>query len=460
MAAAVLLAIAAGEWLWKASRPRVLTVCIFPDPTFRQRPNWRETLGARMAELSRIWEGEAGIRWQVMKVESDDPTGYLRGFETRRVEVQHDTPSTADVLLIVTGLREGNLRGAVMPFAHSALVVDAAGETEQANVRSFSRELTHLFAAPDDAKTPPISADGFSPRTKKLIRSLRDYPFARGAHGLDDTWDRRATDALTTAYTGVSPHPAAHAHLVLAMTLESESLNERAIPHLRSAVQADPGNAATRISLANLLAHNSQTEEAIAVLRQAAHDFPNRGEIYATLGLLLAHKDRGAASEAFRQGIQVDPKNAALYVGLGQVLLQSTGTLDEAVSIFQQALRLDPQSNAAQEGLLKALNGRAKMLAEVERYRKAAAASPGDAIAQYNYGVAEMNAGHREEAARAFSRAIALQPGMGRAHANLAVLRYMSHDFNAAWDEVGRARAGGAPVDSSFVAKLREKAPR
>ena len=92
-------------------QPRTLTVCIFPDASFRQRPDWRNALAARIDAVSRIWRREVGIVWSIAQVEPEDPTAYVPGYEMRREELIHDTPCQADLLMIVTGLHEGSLMG-------------------------------------------------------------------------------------------------------------------------------------------------------------------------------------------------------------------------------------------------------------------------------------------------------------------------------------------------------------
>jgi len=453
------LAAAAAAW-WLSSRPRTLTVCIFPDYTFRQRAGWRETLETRMAAVSRIWEREVGIQWRIFKIESDDPTAYVPGFETRRIELPHDTSCASDLLLIVTGMREGKLTGRVNPFSHAALIVDAADQTEQMNTRSMSRELTHLFGAPDEAKAPAASGAGFASRTRKLTRRLRDYNFARGVDGLEGSWDSRATDTLVEEYSGVSPHPLAHAHLLMAAALVADGRYNAAIPHLREAVRADPENAAIRLSLASALAQDSQTEAAMAVLGDAIRDFPGNGKLHAALGILVGRNDRARAEEEYRTAVRLEPDNPQLYSGLGYILIDETGHLDDAVAMFQNALKIDPELRVTQEGLVKALQLRAKVHTELDRYHQLARVEPGSARAQYNLGVAEIHAGNFEDAARAFTRAIALNPAFGEAHANLAWMRFALNDFQGSWQEVRKAQSLGNKMDRGFIAKLKEKAPQ
>jgi Flp pilus assembly protein TadD len=454
-AVAVLLAAASGLWWWRVSQPRVLTVCLFPDNAFRLRPNWQATLQARVAAVSRLWEREAGIRWQIVKVEAEDPTAYVPGYENRRRELPKAALRSADLLISVTGVHEGDREGDVSPFAHSALLVDFPDQPEPENVRRMSRQLTLLFGVP--AAAAATDGDGFSPRVRRLVRRLRGYDFSIGAAALEAGWDARAASALTEACQGLAPNPAARAHQILAAAFQADGRNWAAIPHLREALRLEPANVPTRMSLAAALAEDSRVDEAIAVVRQGIARSPANSPLHRELGALLVKRDPVAAQTEYRQALHLDPSDAKAYAGLGTLLAGGNGVIDEAIRMFERALELDSELPEAQTGLVAALKRRTSMQAEIESLRKSAETGPPNGEAFYALGIAQMRAGDYESASRSLSRAAQLSPRDAKPHAMLAIVCLARNDVAGAWQEVAAARALGLEPEPSLLHALQKK---
>lgn len=454
-AAAALLAAAGAICWWRASQPRVLTVYLFPDTVLRQRPDWQSRLQARMAAVSSLWERQAGIRWQIVKIEPEDPTAYLPGYENRRRELPKAALRKADLLLSITGVHEGDRDADVAPFAHSALLADFPDQPEPRNVRRMSRQLTLLFGVPPAAA--PTDGDGFSPRVRRLVRRLRDYDFSIGAAALEAGWDHRATSAITEACQGLAPNPAAQAHHVLAAAYQADGRNWAAVPHLREALRLEPADVPTRLALAAALAEDSRVDEAIAVVRQGIAPFPTSGPLHRELAALLSKRDPAAAQAEYRQALRLDPSDAQAYAGLGSLLAGGNGVLDEAIRMFERALEFDSELPEAQNGLVAALQRRARLRAEIDTLRKSAETGPPHADAFYDLGLAQMRAGDYEAASRSLSRAAQLDPADAKPHAMLAIVRLASNDVSGAWQEVAAARALGLQPEPSLLRALQKR---
>ena len=454
-AAALLLAAAGGLWWWRASQPRVLTVCLFPDNVFRRRPDWQATLEARVAAVSRLWEREAGIRWQIASIEGEDPTAYLAGYENRRRELQRAAVRSADLLLSITGVHEGGRGGDVSPFAHSALVADFRDQPEPENVRRLSRQLTLLFGVP--AAAAATDGDGLSPRVLRLVRRLRGYDFSIGTAALEAGWDHRATAAVTEACQGLASNPAAQAHHIMATAFQADGRNWAAVPHLREALRLEPADGPTRLAFAASLAEDSRVDEAIAVIRQGIATTPANGPLHRELGLLISKSDPAASATEYRQAIRLDPSNAQAYAGLGTLLASGDGALDEAIRMFERALELDSELREAQTGLVATLQRRASLQDEIANLRKTAETRPPNAEAYNDLGMAEMRAGDYDAASRSLTRAVQLNPRDGKTHAALAVILLAQKDVAGAWQEVAAAKALGFEPEPSLLRALEKK---
>lgn len=113
------------------------------------------------------------------------------------------------------------------------------------------------------------------------------------------------------------------------------------------------------------------------------------------------------------------PRASIAPINLG-IWLQQHGRADEAVALFEQALRLEPDDAEIHGNLgiaLAALGRRAEARAHLER---AVALAPASAEAQNNLGNARAQEGALDEAAAHYRRAVELDPRYPDARNNLA----------------------------------------
>lgn len=463
--AVVLIAGAAAVSGWFYHRRlRVITVCVFTDPAFRERAGWHKVLNTRLEAVNRIYERQVGILWKVIDTRSPDPTVDLANLDDRRADLAQNTYCRADLILSITGLKEGGRTGSVSPFSHGAIVVDKPKQTESQNTLILAHELAHLFGAVHDPgadtlmSAKPVSAR-FSSRTAKLIHSLRDYNFARGVKALGGSWGKRVVAALSEELRGLSANPGAQAQQIVAAALAADGEASAAITHLRAAVRGDPKNVQTRFDLAVALERNSQDDAALKTLREGVRLNPGSARLHSALGAAILKSDREEAIDEFMTSLRLNPNNARLYAILGAVLSSGMGQIDAAITAYRNALKLDPGMVQAREGLARALASKTQAEKDVAAARRAAARNPENPETTYNLGVAEARAGNFEAAAKAFQTSVRLRPRFGRAHSSLALIFYLSGDYAAAWKQVNAARAAGFEPAAPFLAALSRKMP-
>ncbi len=466
------MAAAAVVGWWIFLRPHVITVCAYADPAFQTRDHWKEALETRFREVSRIYSRQTGVAWKVVEVPAKDPERNVGGLDQRRRELLLETGCKADVLVeIATSYvannvanDEGARPAGVNAFSHAAVITDRPGDTEQKNTLRLAHELAHIFGAShDDAGAATIMAANpasrtFSPRTAKLIRKLRAYPFAMGVAGLSAGWDGRAADALAESMSGV-PKPAVQAHRTLAAALAEDGDDDGAIRHLQAALKLDPSAAAARMELAGALERRSRTDDAVAVMREGLRVDPKNAAIHGGLGVLLAPHNREEAIDELMEAVHLQPRNPVYYFTLGMILLPGMGQIDAATTAFQDALRLSPGMVQAQQGLAAAEVSKKQARDNAALVRARATKNPGSGALQYELGVAEARAGNSAAAITALERSLQLDPGLTQVHAGLALVRYSRGDFAGAWREVNAQQAQGIAVDQRFLAALTRKMP-
>jgi serine/threonine protein kinase/tetratricopeptide (TPR) repeat protein len=95
------------------------------------------------------------------------------------------------------------------------------------------------------------------------------------------------------------------------------------------------------------------------------------------------HAKLAEAVARHRKAIEVDPKDAAAYYGLG-VALKAQGKLDQAIDAYRKAVELDPKNARAHASLGASLHVQGMLDQAIDTYDKAVALDPKNAVVHTN----------------------------------------------------------------------------
>ena len=148
-------------------------------------------------------------------------------------------------------------------------------------------------------------------------------------------------------------------------TLNTSKGYSEAIMHFQQAIEFDENFAQAHAQLALSLLEkvfygglSAHTQSAMAepVIKRALSLNPQLSEAHQALGYLEQRKGNADAAEsAFKQAMQLNPNNAAALMMYGNLTSWSLGQPEQAVSLFQQAIILDPQNSHPKQQLAEAL---------------------------------------------------------------------------------------------------------
>ncbi len=205
----------------------------------------------------------------------------------------------------------------------------------------------------------------------------------------------------------------------------------------------------------------------------------------------LTTEDWDLAAQEFREAVRLDPLLAAAHYGLGQVHM-ATKSYPEAIRAYQackQALldehrerlmnsavaekRLDDQIRALEDNIRALATGRVSVgqggqltagtiakyenqLAEMKRRRQrgteeAPRTPPGLSLA---LGSAYLRANRLPDAEREYQAALEVEPGLGEAHNNLAVVYLLTGRAEQAAQELAAAEKAGFKVNPGLKADV------
>lgn len=162
-----------------------------------------------------------------------------------------------------------------------------------------------------------------------------------------------------------------------------------------------------------LLAKGKKTDAALDAAREAVRKWPDNTQLAFLLGSLLDEKgDKAAAFEVMENIIKREPENFQALNYVGFTLAEENRELDKALELLTKADKLSPNQAYIVDSLAWALHRAGKddeALTEIRRAIKLDESSS-DAAIWDHYGDIALKKGHKDEARKAFRRAIELKP--------------------------------------------------
>jgi protein O-mannosyl-transferase len=141
------------------------------------------------------------------------------------------------------------------------------------------------------------------------------------------------------------------------------------------------------------------------------------GEIY--LGNALCQKGHvDAAITHYQRALQIEPNSVKAHIVLGNALLQK-GHVDAAIPYYQKALQIEPENSEAHNNLGNALLRKGHVDAAITQFQKALQIEPDYADACYNLGIALFQKGHVDAAIVHYQKALQIEPDYADACYNL-----------------------------------------
>lgn len=183
------------------------------------------------------------------------------------------------------------------------------------------------------------------------------------------------------------------------------------------------------------------------------------GVIVAALALLSHGQARHWHDDVtlFEQTLRVNPQSSVALANLGYVH-QQRGQLDEAARYYRATLEVAPQDVIALKGLGEIALAQGDLPTAANRFEQAMRCQPQDAGAWNNWGATLAAQGQFAEAERRFRRAIELaSPPRAEFHVNLARAFAAQNQLEPARSEVRRALSI-APQDASAQELARQLA--
>lgn len=210
-------------------------------------------------------------------------------------------------------------------------------------------------------------------------------------------------------------------------------------PTLPAAAVTAPASAAPAVDLSvelNAL-KTGDTAAAIAGLEKILANNPTAAEAHLLLGQAYYRADqKDQAEEQFLAAFQLDPsavppldsQDADEWVKLGNARA-ALGQLNEALTSYQTALKIQPDKAAAYTNIGVVYYQSGKFDDAVQQMQKALELDPDDAETHYMLGATYVQQQKWDEAEKSFNTAIELKPDLAEAYTGLGNVQLAAKNF-------------------------------
>ena len=276
------------------------------------------------------------------------------------------------------------------------------------NTEVMARRASSLMngGRPADARDVLREALKISPNDVRLSFML--------AQAQRDGGDLEGAEATARALKAAHPEDARTTYL-LAQTLEARGRHQEIVDLMKPeidrlrAAKAKPGQVALLLGAQGLaLLQLKRYDEAIAVYREAIAASPEDTAVIFQFGAALDRAGkRPEAQKVFRDLIAKDPLDANALNYLGYMLAEQGTSLDEAVTLIQRALKIDPENPSYLDSLGWAYFQQGKLAQADAPLSTAAGRLPKNSVIQDHLGDLRLKQDRRAEAIEAWQRALA-----------------------------------------------------
>lgn len=271
----------------------------------------------------------------------------------------------------------------------------------------------------------------------------------------------------------VEEDPLSHvAHHNLGQVYVHKGLYENAEKEFKKTLLLSPSNAwRVRVSswdnLSNVYRLQKRFKEALEVLNKVVDANLTNSGTYQNFGVIyLDMGDKEKAVKMWQDGLKLDPESSGILLNLGLHYLRNS-EFSKAKEFFEKAVKYEPDSSIAYFGLGRIFEEEGKIDSAIKAFAESVSLSPNYADTHYYLGTLYAKKSDKR-ALNEFKAAIRLAPDFAEAHNNLAVL-YAS--MQPAQMDLARAHAQkaiglGYKVNEGFLeviglsSKGKDKRPR
>jgi superkiller protein 3 len=219
------------------------------------------------------------------------------------------------------------------------------------------------------------------------------------------------------AYAGLGEVYSLLGHFKLEEREDYEDLYNNSYKNVTEALKLDSDSKECQRALALSYLHLRRLKEAESAAKRVLEKDPNDAEGHY---ILWAATGRNTESPLIKKAIELNPKLATAYLDLGKSYFYKKGDYARAISQFEKAVEIAPDSPQIHNYLGTALRTRGYLGKAVSEYQKAIELDPNYASAYTDLGIALFYMNKHDESIVKLKKAISLNPNYPDAYYYLA----------------------------------------
>ncbi|WP_404420322.1 tetratricopeptide repeat protein [Nibricoccus sp. IMCC34717] len=186
-----------------------------------------------------------------------------------------------------------------------------------------------------------------------------------------------------------------------------------------------PNNQRAQLSLAIAYERDQLYEKAIPLLEDLIRKVPEQVDAFRSLARIFQNnpfREKDAIA-AYKRAVELAPKSAPEYLGLGNVLSRSEENTAAAVEAYRTAIRLRPNAPEARLNLAEMFVRRGRLAEAEHEYEEMEKVRPDWPRLYLDWADAiVMHPERRQEARAKYEKALTLDPKLAQAHFKLALI--------------------------------------
>jgi tetratricopeptide (TPR) repeat protein len=333
--------------------------------------------------------------------------------------------------------------------------VAAHARNDATDLAAHVRLATLRFAAGDSAQASQL-----------VDQALEDYPTDAEALELRARlalWRGDAAGAMADLRLILRDQPA-NVRVMRLLATAHELHNEQSLAEdvLRTALQLEPGDVATRTALLQHLAANGKQDEALQLAQQLVADQPDQPQAVEQLfNLQIARKDYAAARATALKAQQQQP-NSAMGPYLMGLVNEAEAHRDAALASFERALQVQPDFAPPLTALVRLTLAARQPERALHYLDSVIARNPQNPVARNLQGEVRLTQGQFADSMGAFEAAVNIQPSWWLPYRGLATaqIRLRQPEAAIATLQRGLVDTGGSAELAVSLSALYEQVGR
>jgi cellulose synthase operon protein C len=327
------------------------------------------------------------------------------------------------------------------PASPDGYLLRAMAEMSRQKFADAEPDLRKAAEVAPASPVPYVQMGNLRQMQKQYAEAIRSYQQAldkdpsstEGLQGLMKTYlvQNQIEPAVAAARSQIAKSPANSGFYDLLGTILFESKKDfsGAEAALHKAIELDKNNSDALLKLAQVQAAKGSASEALATYQQSIKEHPREISFYILAGMMYESQNNyDQAKSMYQQALNIQPDNALASNNLAYLMLQQGGNVDVAFAMAQTARRGMPDSPAAADTLGWAYFQKGVYQSAIGLFQESLRLSEkqGDAddpMVHYHMGLAYQKANQPVQARQQMERVLKISPNNSDARKALSELR-------------------------------------